>query len=330
MKKTMIALATIAAVGAASAQVTISGEAEWAYQSKTTGAGVTTAGLGKATGQVKFDVSEDLGSGMKIAASLKINTGDVGGGTTADDQSMTLTTPVATISLFTLLPGDWLTSASGAGTWNDLSGKVFTARSYRDGITVTLPLATGLSGFVSYQEPANTLGYTGGSVGAGVSSTTGLNLQQVAAAGLSYAAGPAKVSTQFLQYMNVTKTSDLSSDTVARLGGNVDLGVAKVGAAFQWAKTGAGGSTNQTAFAISAPLNAAVSVQAVYGTYNVDSADTASYTLAPIGRKSGYMLGMNYNFSKRTYAVLNVGNYRASQADTADTSMYYASLVHDF
>ena len=324
-------MATIAAVGAASAQtVTLSGEVEFGYQSVTTAAGVTTAGMGKDTARVIFGVSEDLGSGMSIGAKLSINTGDIGAGSKSDDQSLTVTTPVASISLYTLSPGDWTSSASGAATWNGLDGRVFGGRSNRDGITVTMPLAAGLTGSVSYQEPANVVGYADGSVNQGLSTVTGKNNQSVTAAALAYKAGPANISAQFLQFLNVDASSDLSAGTVSRLGGNIDLGVAKVGAALQWAKTGAGGTTTLTALAASAPLTPSLSVQGVYGTSNVDSSDAGSYAVFPVGRKSGYMLGMQYNLSKRTYAILNVGNWRQKTTDTADTSMYYASLVHDF
>ena len=341
MKKTMIALATIAAVGAASAQVSITGEAEWGYQSKTDANGVTVSGIGSATAQLKFAASEDLGNGMKASAGLSLNTGSFGAGASSDDQSISLTTPMATIMLGTTTSADWNTQASGGATWNGLDSKVLSARSARDSIAVILPLATGLTATLSYAEAANKLGWGKGSDG-----------QTIQGAALKYATGPATLQAAFVQYNNVTKTSDASGDTITRLGGKVDLGVAQVGAGLQILKGGAGGTNTQTVLAASAPLPGNFSVQAMFGSHNVDSA-TGEATV-PIGRRTGYMMGLQYAFSKRTYAVFNAGSWTGqtptagvysypttsagpTQAatsaitnDSAATSMYYMSLVHDF
>jgi len=53
MKKTMIALAAVAAAGAASAQVTLGGEFAWGYGNYNT-AGVDSSGGGIDTSQVSF------------------------------------------------------------------------------------------------------------------------------------------------------------------------------------------------------------------------------------------------------------------------------------
>ena len=348
MKKTMIALATIAAVGAASAQVSITGEAEWGYQSKTDANGVTVSGIGSATAQLKFAASEDLGNGMKASAGLSLNTGSFGAGASSDDQSISLTTPMATIALATSTSADWVSQASGAATWNGLDGKVLGARSARDSIAVVLPLATGLTGTLSYAEAGGKVAWGTGSDGRPASE------QPIYGAALKYATGPATLQAAFVQFVGVNKLTDGSNDTLTRLGGKVDLGVAMVGAGLQIGKTGAGGTNTQTALSVSAPLPGNFSAQAVFGSNNMDSS-TGEATV-PIGRRTGYMLGLQYNLSKRTYAVFNAGSWTGVTAanasafalssttgaigqtaasatasiDSAATSMYYMSLVHDF
>jgi len=343
MKKTMIALAAVAAVGAASAQVSITGEAAWGFASSTNAAGAAVSGFGIDTAQLKFAASEDLGNGMKASASLSLNTGNMGAGAASDDQSISLTTPLATISLLTYQSADWVSQASGAATWWGLDGKVLSARSKRDAIAVTLPLATGLTATLAYLEPANVLGEGTGD--------TGQNLYNI---GLKYATGPATLQAAFLQYNNVTKTSDASTDTVTRLGGKVDLGVATVGAGLQIAKLGAGGTNTQTALSVSAPLPGNFSINAVFASNNVDSG-TAQATV-PTGRRTGYMMGVQYNLSKRTYAIMNAGSWTGATAanssawtqsattgafsqaatgasvtiDSGASSMYALTLVHDF
>ena len=345
MKKTMIALAAIAAVGAASAQVSITGEAAWGFYSGTSAAGVTASGFGIDTAQLKFSASEDLGNGMKASAGLSLNTGNHSAGTSSDDQSISLTTPVATITLTTYKPGDWVSGASGAATWYGLDGKVLGARSTRDALSVALPLATGLTLTAAYLEPANVLGEgTGDAAGT----------QALYNLAVKYVAGPATLQAAFVQATNVVKTSDAKGDTITRLGGKVDLGVAMVGAGLQIGKLGAGGTNTQTALSVSAPLSGNFSAQAVFGANNIDSS-TAEATV-PIGRRTGYMLGLTYNLSKRTYAQLNAGTWTGQTAsnasafamstvtgaiaqtaanavvtnDAKDTSMYALTLVHDF
>lgn len=350
MKKTLIALAAIAAVGAASAQVSITGEAAWGFLSKTDTAGASTSGFGIDTAQLKFAASEDLGNGMTAGAGLSLNTGNhgaLGGGPTADDQSISLTTPMATIALVTTKSADWVSQASGAGTWYGLDGRVLSARSARDAFAITLPLATGVTASASYAEPASELGEGTGDKG-----------QNLYNFGLKYATGPATLQAAFLQYNNVTKTSDATTDTVTRLGGKVDLGVATIGAGLQIGKGGAGGTNTQTALSVSAPLPGGFSAQAVYASNNMDSS-TGEAKVAS-GRRSGYMLGLQYNLSKRTYAILNAGSWTgtttsatvgaasayvldpktgviaqgkdvpAVSIDGAATSMYALTLVHDF
>ena len=343
MKKTLIALAALSVAGLASAQVSITGEAAWGFYSGTSAAGATASGFGIDTAQLKFAASEDLGNGMKVSAGLSLNTGNFGAGTASDDQSIALTTPMATIALVTTKSADWVSQASGAGTWYGLDGKVLSARSARDGLAVTLPLATGLTLTAAYAEPANVLGEGTGDVG-----------QNLYNFSVKYATGPATLQAAFLQYNNVTKTSDASTDTVTRLGGKVDLGVATIGAGLQIGKLGAGGTNTQTALSLSAPLPGNFSAQAVFGSNNIDSGTTQA--TVPTGRRTGYMLGVQYNFTKRTYAIVNAGSWTGQTAanssawtqsattgafsqaasgasvtnDTAATSMYALTLVHDF
>jgi hypothetical protein len=342
MKKTMIALAAVAAVGAASAQVSITGEAAWGFYSSTDTAGATASGFGIDTAQLKFAASEDLGNGMKASAGLSLNMGQhgalAGAGPNADDQFVSLTTPLATISLLTTKSADWVSQASGAATWYGLDGKVLGARSARDGLAVTMPLAAGLTFTAAYAEPANVLGEGTGDVG-----------QNLYNFGVKYATGPATLQAAFLIINNKSGTSDATGDTTTRLGGKVDLGVATVGAGLQIGKLGAGGTQTQTALSISAPLPGGFSAQAVFGSNNVDS--STGEVKVPTGRRTGYMLGLQYNLSKRTYAILNAGSWTGQTVtwgsygvttgsiarssisvanDTAATSMYALTLVHDF
>jgi len=328
MKKTMIALAAVAAVGAASAQVTLGGEFAYGYLSSTDAAGVTTSGGGRDTAQLAISAKEDIGNGYSVALSMKLNTGSFAAGASSDDQSLTLTTPIGAASFLIYKPGNWVTGASGGATWYGLDGYNLGARSTRDGMAFSAPLAPGLTATVAWLEPANLLGEGTGNAG-----TTKQSLYSF---GGKYASGPVMLQAAYLSYTNVTAT-DLTTDNVTRLGGTYDAGVAKVGAAIQIGKAGGGGTNTETAISVSAPLSGNLSIAGMWASNKYDMA--ASSPVAPQnGTRSGYTLQAQYNLSKRTYVIAGTGTYtgNASTAtsivanDTKDSSFNHLTLVHDF
>ena len=305
MKKTMIALAAVAAVGAASAQVTLGGEFAWGYGNYNT-AGVDSSGGGIDTSQVAFSAKEDLGGGMSIAYKATVNLGEYDAGAKADDQSLTLTTPMGALSLLTYKPGQWVVGTAGSGTWYGLDGRSVGARAKRDGYAFTIPVMTGLAVTAAFTEPA-------GSTGEGVGNA-GQSGQGVYNFGAKYSAGPVVLSGAFLSLSNAG-TSDATKDTVVRLGGTYDLGVAKVGAAYEGAKLSGGGTNTETAFALTAPLAANLSIAATYASTALTS------TFAPIagssGTRNGYQVQAQYNLSKTTYIIGSYGSWTGTTTTPA-------------
>jgi len=77
MKKTLVAIAALALVGAASAQSTVNltGKFRFAYDAKNDGTGAATAktnGFGVTDGNVTFAAVEDLGGGLKAGATMDV------------------------------------------------------------------------------------------------------------------------------------------------------------------------------------------------------------------------------------------------------------------
>src|SRR3990167_3311293 len=162
MKKSLIALAVLAASGASFAQVTITGQVIAGYkQSSVSGeagsgneatknkllAGVAdsfvggsggnatgdSSGLGLDTSTITFAASEDLGGGMKIAASMnidKVNRKEVQGG----DTSLKLTTGIGRFTLQTYRPVDYLSAGVSGVGGAGLDDRVFSARVNRDAV----------------------------------------------------------------------------------------------------------------------------------------------------------------------------------------------------
>jgi len=319
MKKTLIALAAVAATSASFAQVTLSGEFAWGYVSSNSGAtnadgtvGKKTSGGGIDTAQLVFKANEDLGGGMSVAVSMKFNTKGFDEGGKADDQSLSLVTPFGAVSLLTYKPSDWVSQASGAATWYGLDGAVLAKRSLRDAIAYTVPLMDGLTVTAAMLEPANELGE-----GSGNGGSTGQSIYNF---GAKYTLGAAVLQTAYLSYTNTDKVG-ASTESVMRFGGTYDLGVAKVGAGYQNAKLlNNGGDNVQYAISASAPVGGNMSVNGIYASNKVGSADA----------RTGFMLGAQYNLSKRTYAIANYGSWKAALADTKDSDTMALTLVHDF
>lgn len=325
MKKTMIALAAVAAAGAASAQVTLSGEFAWGYGNYST-AGSDTSGGGIDTSQVVFAANEDLGGGMSIAAKMAVNLGEYGGTTGADDQSLTLTTPFGALSLLTYKPGNWVSGASGAGTWYGLDGRSLAARAKRDGYAFAIPVMTGLTATLAFTEPAGSTGE-----GAGNAGQSGQGIYNVSA---KYTSGPAVVQGAYLVLTNGGAT-DATKESVYRLGGTYDLGVAKVGVAYEGTKLSGGGSNVETAYSLTAPLASNLSVAATYASTNLSSSLAAISGAA--GIRNGYQLQAQYNLSKTAYVIGSYGSWTGTTTtnsvtttNTKDSSLTALTLVKDF
>jgi predicted porin len=72
MKKTLVALAVLAASGASFAQATITGTYAFGYASTTGGGVAASSGLGTDTADINFAASENLGGGMTASAKMGI------------------------------------------------------------------------------------------------------------------------------------------------------------------------------------------------------------------------------------------------------------------
>ena len=330
MKKTLIALAAVAATSASFAQVTLSGEFAWGFlaQSKN---GTETSGGGIDTSQVTFSAKEDLGSGMSIAYKAQLNLGEYaangGSGPNADDQSLTLVTPFGGLSLLTYKPGTWVMGAAGSGTWYGLDGKNLGARAARDGYALTVPVMDGLTVTGAFTEPAGSTGEGAGNAGlSGTPTPTGSVFQGIYNISGKYANGPMVLQAGYLSFSNSGAT-DATTDNVTRLGATYDLGVAKAGAAIQMAKLSGGGTDNETALALTAPLAANLSIAATYAIRDTKVSDT-SFLAGATGTRNGYQLQAQYNLSKRTYVIGSYGAW-TGQTFTAASAESWAVLQKD-
>jgi len=154
MKKTMIALAAIAAVGAASAQVTITGSttAYWMNTSDNTSAGLVLGGA-----SVVFAAAEDMGGGYSAAAKMELNLdGARAANNTRSDRSISLAGPIGSLAMLNTRSGGTQGMALVAPTnlWNDYwgMGAGVLTRAAIDALVLAVPLSKELTVMGKYLE----------------------------------------------------------------------------------------------------------------------------------------------------------------------------------
>jgi len=313
MKKTLIALAVLAASGASFAQVSITGEYAYGFQADKTSAGAETSGLGIDTSLVTFTAKEDLGGGLSATAVMNIdglNRAGVSGG----DSSLSLGGNFGTIKLSYEKGADYLSSVIGgiAG----LDGKVFGARTSNEAVSYTTPTFAGgftVSGY--HQEAASGANLGTGSAGNTAQRSNGLTV--------SYAAGPLAATAGYTAWDN-QDASTVTENNKSRVRAKVsyDLGVVKLGAGALQVQRNQG-TYSESILAASAPLGA-LTLGVDFGTSKRENSTVAANDVS----KNGYGIQAQYSLSKRTSVIGSYRNWDDGGANRASTS--WLVLDHTF
>ena len=280
MKKTLIALAAVAVTGAASAQVTLSGEAGFAYVSDVVGStNVSTSGFSQTDGSISISASEDLGGGMKLVAKHTMDLKGRTGGVSEEDSSLTVMGAFGTVTLGAVEAGNGILGLGGAGG---------VGRGLDDG--TALDGGTNVDLF-KYTTPALIPGLTANVARAEVGAAAGRSSVNTTGYGVNYSAGPLAVAFDVTGYNYDAADANTLTDSRTRLSASYDLGVAKIGAGYQKkAMQLTGGNDNkQTVYGVSVPVGAftlslAMSSNKTDGSAKVKASD----------------IGVNYALSKRT------------------------------
>jgi len=326
MKKSLIALAAVAAVGAASAQSTVNltGKLRFAYGATESAAGVKGNGIGVTDGDWNIGVVEDLGGGLKAGANMALRlrgrdaaTDSLSGaaatgpnGARPRDSSMYLSGGFGTVLVGAVEAGNGLlplVTAGGPVFIGLDNGAQLAAATNTDLLQYTSPA------FAGFTVRAALLDNVGGN-GAETAATT----QDANLVGLNYAAGPLSAAIDMTSY-GVNSATGTLADSRTRISANYDLGVARIGAGYQTAKITTGVKKNETAVGVSAPFGAFV-VGAVYASSKTDGV---------AGKNTGYDLSAQYNLSKRTYVGIQAQSTKAAGA-TASATNRRIQLGHSF
>jgi len=326
MKKTLVAVAAMAAVTGAMAQATIYGTIDAAYTStkavtsatntnKTTSIGGTNNG-GSAIG---FKASEDLGNGLKVSFQQEIglNT-DQNGGPSSE-------TGYENRNSFVGLSG---------GFGDVKIGRQYNFAFYN--IISNDPMGfSGLNTFVAAgaggaARTDNLIAYTAPTLIPGV----GIQIGKALGEATTTTAAPTKTgdSTSYaLNYSNAglyvgttSETVTTTATTKTKNSSNTvtyDLGMVKVGITMTKTTLGTAYAKGQMT-SISAPLGAAT-VWYSTGDLKVATSATSGET-----KTKGSQYGVNYSLSKMTYAYVQTG--KTSTSAISSTSGYAIGLIKNF
>lgn len=325
MKKTLIAVAALAATSAF-AQVTITGGYAFGLKTATTGGATAGAadsisgGLGIDTAEVKFAASEDLGGGMKVDVSMGLNNiarvATVGG----VDSSFGLTTSMGKLTYSLAEGADFISRTLGQSGGVGLDGKVFSSLApATDSLsfdTMAGPVALGFD----YAE-------SDAALGSGAEGASSVTKQRGVQVRVGYSSGPLKTTVRYAMYDS--KGANTDANNRVRLGVAYDFGVAYAGAAYSRLAQTVGTRTDM-GVSVSVPLGA-LTVGANWGSRNRDN---AGGIVAADGTSIGYGLNASYALSKRTSVSLTTASWTANTA-TAAPSVNKSSetallLAHSF
>jgi len=326
MKKTLIALAVLAASGASFAQVTITGNYTAGYRASSAG-GADSSGLGNDTSLVTFTAKEDLGGGLSASAFMNIDgltRGGVGGG----DSGMALAGGFGKLSLETGRGSDYLSGGTAGVGGVGLDDKVFSRLDASDSIGYTSPSFSGLTFGISHDEGAvnraseatSPVGLGVGAAGTPVADT----YQRGVGVTVGYAAGPLAVNANYKVWDQAGTVANNSKNRIS-LRGSYDLGVAKVGAGFRNQQFVTG--TRQDSFlAVGFAATSQLQLGADWGQRT--QADRATAT--DNGTRGGYGLKAEYSLSKRTSVVASYASWEPTVGAANRSTETNLLLSHSF
>ena len=327
MKKTLVAVAAMAAVTGAMADATIYGTIDAAYTSQTaktsaTNTNKTTSigGTNNGGSAIGFKGSEDLGNGMKVSFQQEIglNTDQNGGPSSA--------TGYENRNSFVGLSG---------GFGDVKIGRQYNFAFYN--IISNDPMGfSGLNTFVAAgaggaARTDNLIAYTAPTLIPGV----GIQIGKALGEATTTTAAPAKTndSTSYaLNYSNAGLYVGTTSETVVATATSktkhtsttaiYDFGMVKVG--ITSTKTALG-----TAYAKGSMTSISAPIGAVTAWYSSGDLTSRASATAAESKTKGSQYGFNYSLSKTTYAYVQSGKTSTS-ATSSSTSGYALGLIKNF
>ena len=317
----------MAATGGAFAQSVLTGDFGFGYASSTSAASGTANGMGVTDADIYWAASEALDGGAKIGVNLALDLSAAstayGAGAIVGDQTMTYTSASGLkVVVGSVRGGDYLSggiAAAGSGYNHTLDGKLFSTRSNKDQITVSLPVAEGVTLSFAHREPG-----TGDGAGAASDGST-VTAARDSTVGLKYANGPLVVDGGYRVIDGTSLTSTTLGSSLNRASASYDMGVAKIGAGYSTTVYGYGNSITDTLVGITVPVSSALSLGAQMGYRAKSGYATSSLNTTMVGS----IYSAAYTLSKRTSFLASFIAYDAV-ANTTQTTGFAAKLLTTF
>jgi hypothetical protein len=316
MKKSLVALAVLAASGASFAQVSVSGGLGFSYQKNAAVAGgAANHGMQMADGNLNFSATEDLGAGMKITAASAFVSRGRDTPITARDASLTLATGSGSLVLGAVEQCSRIDNVAGApvslaSAQDGTNAPLYTRAYIADGSCNTAdvagfstnlgPVAVGLS----YSEIRDYAAPAGGNA----TDTSAVTLSA------DYASGAFSAGLDYSMFKagggGAAFAAATYHDGLARVraSASYDLGVAKIGGGIETANHN---SATMYTLSVAAPVGSAVTVGLIYANRASQTADTVYYG-ANVEARSATAIGVNYALGKMTTLNASYGTYSNS------------------
>jgi len=267
MKKSLIALAVLAAFGTAYAQstATISGKFGVAV-GKALG---SDANVHITDGNVTVAAVEDLGGGMKAGVSIDMRTRGreqnvvtASGQEIGRDATVYVSGGFGTVALGSVELGNGIMGLGLGGAQQSLAsgwdGAILSGPAYANLLQYTSPSISGFNVSLVHVDSVGTVGVavTKAAAAAGapitVNTDTGVSAQQI---GATYNQGPISASADYAVFGNKTGTSTTANRTRTRASAAYDMGVIKIGVGIEDNKGLVYQSTTSTTVSTNATYN---------------------------------------------------------------------------
>lgn len=308
MKKTLIALAAVAAVGTSFAQVSITGKLGYSVQSNPVAGAAKVKGMAISDGDINFAAVEDLGGGMKASVLSAIKARGRGNNSDGRNATLTLSSNDVVITAGAIEVGSTLTNAWVSAPASFASGPdndtVLDGYSNVDILSVTLPLGA-MSLSASYID-TNLAG----------------SATQITSVGATFNTGGLSLTADMANYANAA-TAAVDGLTRSRATLAYNFGPASVGVGFQSKNKGIAA---QTAFGITAPLGA-LTVGLTYSMRAAQAISADAGITAAAAERTGTTLGATYSLSKTTSLY---GGYATYTGISTDDNEYRIRLLKSF
>mgnify|MGYP000615897537 CR=1 FL=1 len=302
-------MAAVAVAGAASAQVSITGNLGYGWETKSQGNGPSTKGLKVTDGNVKFSATEDLGGGMSVATAMDIQSRGRDTTIAGRDASITLVTGAGGFTLGAVEAGNGIIGLGGAGA----------PTIGLDGNAVSNADATQNKGVLDSASNVNIAQYS-----LPVGNGFGISIARIDDTATGEGANPGNVYGATYAMAGLNAKLDVTQAKLVnrtRLSASYDLGSAVIGAGYQTRKaTSAGlasgafesGTNKQTIIGVAMPVGA-LTVGLNYAT-NKNSTENVS--------NKGTDIGVSYALSKRTALYAQMQRVTVGTAEATTTTRF--------